>query len=56
MHFYKELELILESKNPKNKLDMFERFYKAYLSDEVQFEAVFEPKEFSKPSYSEALC
>ena len=55
MNYYKELELILEAKNPKDKLEMFSKFYKVYLSDEVEFEAVYEPKEFSEPSYS-SVC
>jgi len=55
MHFYKELELILETKNPKEKLEMFNRFYKAYLSGEVIFEESYKPKEFVEPSYS-SVC
>ena len=51
MYFYKELELILESKNPKDKLDRFSQFYKAYLLHEVEFEESYEPKEFNEPSY-----
>jgi len=51
MNYYKELELILEAKNPKNKLEMFSKFYKAYLADEVKFEETYKPKEFSEPSY-----
>ncbi len=55
MNFYKELELILEAKNPKDKLKMFNTFYKAYLSGEVEFEITYEAKEFSEPSYS-SVC
>ena len=55
MNFYKELELILETKNPKTKIEIFSKFYKTYLSDEVEFEAAYEPKEFTDPSYS-SVC
>ncbi len=54
MNFYKELELILEAKNPKDKLEIFEHFYTQYKLSNVVFEENFEAKEFSEPSYSSA--
>ena len=55
MNYYKELELILEAKNPKDKLKMFSKFYKAYLADEAEFEIDYKPKKFSEPSYG-SVC
>jgi len=52
MNYYKELELILESKNPKDKLELFSEFYKAYLAGSVVFEAEYKSKEFTEPSYN----
>lgn len=55
MNFHKELELILESKNPKDKIDRFNTFYSRFKEDNINFETTFKPQEFKKPSYSE-LC
>jgi len=55
MKFYKELELILEAKNPKNKIAAFNEFYKAYKLGEVEFENEYKPKEFETPSY-DTVC
>ena len=55
MQFYKELELILETKNPTTKIARFSTFYKTYLSDKAEFELAYEAKEFSEPSYS-SVC
>jgi len=52
MHFYKELELILESQFPHAKIERFGKFYKAYKAGHVEFETEYSPKEFEKPSYS----
>ncbi|MBU0721086.1 ferritin-like domain-containing protein [bacterium] len=51
MNFYKELELILESKNPHAKIEMFNAFYDFYKSGHVEFEKEFEAKKFAHPSY-----
>jgi uncharacterized ferritin-like protein (DUF455 family) len=51
MNFYKELELILESKNPSTKIAMFYEFYKLYNSADVEFEQEYKAKEFEVPSY-----
>lgn len=51
MNFYKELELILELKNPSQKIESFYKFYNAYKAGEVQFEVAYKTKEFSEPSY-----
>ncbi len=55
MNFYKELELIIEAKNPATKIEHFREFYHTYKSDEIAFEKVFKAKEFTVPSY-DAIC
>ncbi|WP_457744549.1 ferritin-like domain-containing protein [Sulfurimonas sp.] len=55
MNFFKELELILQAKRSKEKISLFEDFYKKYKNDEVVFEESFIPKEFETPSYNE-MC
>ncbi len=52
MDFYKELELILETKSPKEKIKRFHEFYTKYKVGEVSFEQTYEPKEFTEPSYA----
>ncbi|MEN4052265.1 MULTISPECIES: ferritin-like domain-containing protein [Sulfurimonas] len=55
MSFYKELELILQSKNPQEKFRLFEDFYKKFQANECHFEEDFIPKKFDAPSYAE-IC
>ncbi len=55
MNFYKELELIIEAKNPVTKIEHFREFYQAYKSDEIEFEKEFKAKEFDTPSYDD-IC
>jgi len=55
MNFYKELELIIEAKNPVTKIKMFSEFYKLYKEEKVVFEDDYTQKEFSEPSYVE-IC
>ena len=52
MDFYKELELILESKSPKEKIEKFLLFYEKFQNNTLVFEENFTPKEFEQPSYS----
>ena len=52
MNFYKELELILESKNLKDKIERFNIFYNLFKAGQVDFEADSKPKEFQEPSYA----
>ena len=52
MNFYKELELVLETKSPKEKISRFHCFYEKYKAGEVFFEKEYTPKEFLEPSYS----
>lgn len=52
MKFFKELELILEAKNPSIKIDMFEHFYDEYKKGNIKFEKEYEVKKFKKPSYA----
>jgi len=55
MNFYKELELILEAKTPKAKIEQFYDFYESYKKGMVEKNEDFRPKEFTTPSYSE-IC
>ncbi|MFA6137491.1 MAG: ferritin-like domain-containing protein [Sulfurimonas sp.] len=55
MNFYKELELVLEAKNPTEKIEAFEKFYSAYKAGAMKFEKEFVSKKFSEPSYS-SIC
>ena len=55
MNFFKELELIIESKNPKEKVERFRIFYEAFLDEKTVFEKEFRAKKFDTPSYAE-LC
>ena len=55
MNYYKELELVIESKSVSEKVEKFDQFYKKFLNDDFIFETNFMPKEFSKPSY-EHFC
>ena len=52
MNFYKELELILQIKSPKEKIKNFYDFYTKYKAGEVVFETDYKAKEFLEPSYS----
>ena len=53
MQFYKQLEKILETKKPKNKIAQFNSFYEEYKKGTIVFEEKFTPKEFLEPSYDE---
>jgi len=55
MNYYKELELILESQNPAEKIKKFEKFYTAFQNNEVLFEKEYRVKEFKEPSYKK-IC
>jgi uncharacterized ferritin-like protein (DUF455 family) len=52
MNFYQHLELILESKAPHAKIEMFQTFYAHYKKGETVFEKSFISKEFDAPSYA----
>ncbi|MCX6076897.1 MAG: hypothetical protein NTW78_08450 [Campylobacterales bacterium] len=55
MNFYKEVELILEAKNPAEKIEAFKKFYSVYKSGAVDFEKKFAAKKFAEPSYA-SIC
>lgn len=55
MHFYKELESIIESKTPESKIKKFNYFYTLYQSGEIEFEKNYQSKEFQTPSYA-SIC
>ena len=44
MNFYKELELILETKTPHDKIELFYQFYNLYKSGAVDFEKEYKVK------------
>ena len=52
---FKELESIIELQNPFEKIEQFNTFYKAYKNDTIDFEDVYEVKEFDTPSYN-SIC
>jgi len=51
MNFYKELELILETKDTQVKIDSFNQFYNEYKAGHVEFEDEYKAKKFDEPSY-----
>ena len=53
--FFKELEKIIEIKNPKSKIENFYDFYQRYKAYGVEFEKECQPKEFLEPSYNK-IC
>ena len=52
MNFYKELELIIEAKSPKEKISLFEKFYAAFLRKQLNFSSLDDAKVFDEPSYA----
>lgn len=52
-YFHKELEIILEHKNPNKKIKEFNTFYEQYKNGYVVFENEYKAKEFEEPSYNE---
>jgi len=55
MNFYKELELILEAKEPREKFSRFYDFYDKFQKGEMLFDEAFLTKKFATPSYDE-IC
>ncbi|WP_457748113.1 ferritin-like domain-containing protein [Sulfurimonas sp.] len=55
MNLFEELELIIETKNPEQKIGLFRDFYAQYKSGAVDFQEDYEAKIFLTPSYSE-IC
>lgn len=55
MNFYQHLELILDSKAPHAKIEMFQTFYSSYKKGEIIFEESFISKEFDANSSKEVL-
>lgn len=51
MNFYKELELILETKKPQEKFEKFTDFYTKFQKNKVDFLKRDTPVVFTKPSY-----
>ena len=55
MNFYKELEQILETKEPSQKIELFNKLYGEYTTKNTIFETEGKAKEFKIPSYS-TIC
>ena len=55
MQFYQELETILQTAKPDEKIEHFRHFYEAYKKGEVAFETTTPPKVFETPSYA-SIC
>ncbi len=55
MNFYKELELILELANARDKIQKFKDFYGVYKTGAIEFENTYSVKEFETPSYT-SVC
>ncbi len=55
MNYYKELELILQTQEPAEKIKRFQTFYEAFQNNRVVFEKEYTVKAFQKPSY-ETVC
>lgn len=55
MEFFKELERVIESKLPQEKIERFEDFYEQFQKGSVKFADNFQAKKFTKPSYSD-IC
>ena len=53
MQFYHQLETILLSSTPKEKIALFSEFYASYKKGEVIVEKEVSPKEFQIPSYAD---
>lgn len=55
MNFYKELELILQSKESAQKIEKFRHFYTLFCAGKLEFEDEFISKKFEQPSYTD-IC
>ena len=55
MQFYQELETILQTANPSEKIARFQSFYTAYKRGEMDFSADTTPIVFTSPSYA-SIC
>ena len=52
MDFFIELEKILETSKPKDKIERFKKFYSLYLSNDIKINNNNQPKIFKTPSFS----
>ena len=55
MQFYQELETILQTAKPSEKIARFHTFYETYKRGEVDFQETTAPKVFETPSYA-SVC
>jgi len=55
MNFFKELELIIEAKSSKEKIERFREFYKKFQCNELAYDVAFKAKNFTEPSYNK-IC
>jgi len=52
MNFYKELQQILITNNPKEKIELYNEFYKQYKEQKIDITSSSEALEFEEPSYT----
>ena len=52
MNFYKELEKILQTTTPQEKIELFNKLYSEYKTNNIVFELDKKAKEFENPSYT----
>jgi len=55
MNYYESLEKVILTNNPKDKIDLFEQFYKNFKEKKLYFENTHEPYALIKPSYNDIL-
>ncbi|TLP35761.1 ferritin-like domain-containing protein [Arcobacter arenosus] len=55
MNYYESLEKVILTTNPKEKIELFEKFYKNFKEKKLYFENTYKPYELIKPSYNDIL-
>ena len=55
MQFYQELETILQTAKPSEKIEKFQHFYETYKKGQTAFDSDDAPKIFDSPSYA-SIC
>ena len=55
MNFYKELDVILQTEKPSEKIELFNKLYREYKQDNVIFDSDYKINFFESPSY-ESIC
>jgi len=55
MNFYKQLEIILQTEKPSEKIELFNKLYSEYKQNNVLFESEYKVEFFKSPSY-QTIC